>query len=215
VIGVLLWAAPVAAAGILQGWGGLYAQLGWFFSKAAVVTFGGAYAVLPYVGQQAVATHGWLSAAQMVDGLALAETTPGPLIIVLQHVGFLAGWSQPGGWSPLGAATLGAAMTTWVTFVPTYLFVLAGAPYVERLRSYAPLNAALAAVTAAVVGVLVNLAGWFAWHAVWPRGWSGGADFFVLGLGVAAWAALQGGRVGLGWVVLGCGLAGWGWSAWG
>lgn len=212
VIGVALWAAPVVAAGVWQGWGGLYAQLGWFFSKAAVVTFGGAYAVLPYVGQQAVEHYGWVSAAQMVDGLALAETTPGPLIIVLQHVGFLAGWAQPGGMSPLGAATLGAVMTTWVTFVPTYLFVLVGAPYVERLRGYAALSAALAAVTAAVVGVVANLAVWFAVHAVWPAGVGGRVDGGVLALAVVAWLALQFGRVGMGWVVLGCGAAGWGWS---
>jgi len=213
VIGVALWAAPVVAAGFSQGWGGLYAQLGWFFSKAAVVTFGGAYAVLPYVGQQAVEHYGWISAAQMVDGLALAETTPGPLIIVLQHVGFLAGWAQPGGLSTLAAATCGAMMTTWVTFVPTYIFVLVGAPYVERLRGYTALNAALAAVTAAVVGVIANLAVWFALHALGPAGAGGRVDFWLLAVTVVAVVVLQSGRAGFGWVVLGCGLAGWGWNA--
>ena len=212
-VGVVLWAAPVAAAVWWQGWDGLYAQLGIFFSKAAVVTFGGAYAVLPYVGQQAVENYGWVTAPQMLHGLALAETTPGPLILVLQYVGFLAGWAQPGGLSPLGAATLGAAMTTWVTFVPTYLFILVGAPYVERLRGKVRLSAALAAVTAAVVGVILNLALWFGWHAVWPAGWTGGADWWVAGGSVVAFAALQWGKVGLGWVVLGAAVAGWGWAA--
>jgi chromate transporter len=208
-----LWFAPVVAAGVWQGWDGRYVQLGWFFSKAAVVTFGGAYAVLPYVGQQAVETYGWLSAPQMLDGLAFAETTPGPLILVLQFVGFLAGWAQPGGLPPLVAATLGAGLTTWVTFVPTYTFVLVGAPYVERLRGYGALNAALAAVTAAAVGVIANLAVWFALHAVWPAGLGGSVDLWLLALAFFAGAVLQSGRVGFGWVVVGCGLAGWGWNA--
>jgi chromate transporter len=211
-IGVALWFVPVLAAGLTQGWGGLYAQLGWFFSKAAVVTFGGAYAVLPYVGQQAVEHYRWLSAPQMLDGLAFAETTPGPLILVLQFVGFLAGWQQPGALAPLGAATLGAALTTWVTFVPTYLFILVGAPYVERLRGNVRLSAALAAVTAAVVGVILNLAVWFAQHTVWPAGFGGGVDWFVAAIAVVAFAALQFGKAGLGWVVLAGGLAGWGLS---
>jgi chromate transporter len=207
-IGLALWFAPVVGAVWLQGGEGLFAQLGWFFSKAAVVTFGGAYAVLPYVGQQAVEHYYWVTAPQMVDGLALAETTPGPLILVLQHVGFLAGWAQPGGLSPLAAATWGAAMTTWVTFVPTFLFILVGAPYVERCRGWAAWRGALSAVSAAVVGVIAQLAGWFAWHALWPQGLGAGVDFWVLGLAVAAGVALQWGRVGLGWVVLACGVAG-------
>ncbi len=210
VVGLALWAAPVVAAGFFHGWSGLYAQLGGFFSKVAVVTFGGAYAVLPYVGQQAVENHGWVTAPQMLHGLALAETTPGPLILVLQYVGFLAGWTQPGGLPPLGAATLGAAMTTWVTFVPTFLFILVGAPYVERLRDNVRLSAALAAVTAAVVGVILNLALWFGWHAVWPNGWAAGMDGWVATIGVVALAALQWGRIALGWIVLGAALAGWG-----
>jgi chromate transporter len=213
VIGVAVWFAPVVVAGFLQGWGGLYAQLGWFFSKAAVVTFGGAYAVLPYVGQQAVETHHWLTAPQMLDGLAFAETTPGPLILVLQFVGFVGGWNQPGALVPLWAATLGAAMTTWVTFVPTFLFILVCAPYVERLRDNVRLSAALAAVTAAVVGVILNLAVWFAQHAVWPAGWSGGVDGFVAVVSVAAFVALHWGKVGLGWVIAASAAAGWAWSA--
>ncbi len=207
-IGLALWFVPVVGAAWLQGGGGLYGQLGWFFSKAAAVTFGGAYAVLPYVGQQAVEHYYWVTSQQMMDGLALAETTPGPLILVLQYVGFLAGWAQPGGLSPLAAATWSAAMTTWVTFVPTFLFILVGAPYVERCRGWAPWRGALAAVSAAVVGVIAQLAVWFTWHALWPRGISGGVDFWVLGLGVTAGVVLQWGRVGLGWVVLASGLAG-------
>ena len=207
-IGLALWFGPVMGAAWLQGGDGLFTQLGWFFSKAAVVTFGGAYAVLPYVGQQAVEHYYWVTAPQMADGLALAETTPGPLILVLQHVGFLAGWAQPGGLSPWSAATWGAVMTTWVTFVPTFLFILVGAPYVERCRGWVAWRGALAAVSAAVVGVIGQLAGWFAWYALWPRGGSGGVDFWVLGVAVAAGVALYWGRVGLGWVVLASGLAG-------
>jgi chromate transporter len=187
--GLMLWFAPVVAAGLWQGRGGLFARMGWFFSKAAVVTFGGAYAVLPYVAQQAVAHYHWVTPRQMLDGLAFAETTPGPLILVLQFVGFLAGWFHRGDLSPLGAATAGAFLTTWVTFVPTYLFVLLGAPYVERLRGIGRLNSALGAVTAAVVGVILNLAVWFALQTAFPRG--GRPDWFIVATAVAAFIALQ------------------------
>jgi chromate transporter len=161
-----LWLLPVLLIGWQLGWGSVWYQQGLFFSKAALVTFGGAYAVLPYVAQQAVEQYAWLSPPQMMTGLALAETTPGPLIMVLQFVGFAGGWQQPGNFSPLLSATLGAAITTWVTFLPSFLFILAGAPYVERLRHVTALSAALAAITAAVVGVILNLAVWFAWHTV-------------------------------------------------
>jgi chromate transporter len=207
--GLLLWFAPVIVAGAWKGWGGLWARLGWFFSKAAVVTFGGAYAVLPYVAQQAVAHYHWLSARQMLDGLAFAETTPGPLILVLQYVGFLAGWFHPGGLSPLAAATAGAVLTTWVTFVPACLFVLLGAPYLERLRGIPRLDAALAAVTAAVVGVILNLAVWFALQAAWPAG--GAADGFALGIAIAAFIALERFKAGIVPVILASGVAGLGW----
>lgn len=209
VIGVVLWFAPVLLARSMQG-GGLFAQLGWFFSKAAVVTFGGAYAVLPYVGQQAVEHYHWITPGQMLDGMAFAETTPGPLIMVLQFVGFLAGWRQPGAVSPLGAATLGAAMTTWVTFVPTYLFILVGAPYVERLRGDVRLNAALAAVTAAVVGVILNLAVWFALQVVFPA--HAAVDGFALVVGVAALVAMERFRIEIVPVVLAGGALGLIWS---
>ena len=209
-IGVALWAAPVAVAGGWQGWSGLWARLGWFFSKAAVVTFGGAYAVLPYVAQQAVAQYHWLTARQMLDGLAFAETTPGPLILVLQYVGFLAGWFHPGGLAPLGAATLGAALTTWVTFVPAGLFVLLGAPYLERWRGLPRLETALGAVTAAVVGVMLNLAVWFALQAARPAG--GSVDGFVVVVTLLSFVGLERFKAGVVPVILASGVAGFAWS---
>jgi chromate transporter len=210
IVGLALWWIPVWGAGAWQGWSGTLATEGLFFSKAAMVTFGGAYAVLPYVAQQAVEHHAWLSAPQMLDGLGLAETTPGPLIMVLQFVGFLGGWNHPGGLAPLTAATLGAALTTWVTFVPCFLWIFIGAPYIERLREHAAIGAALAAVTAAVVGVIANLAVWFGWHAILPAG--GSVDWFVAGAALAAFAALQWGKMDVVRVVLACGALGWLWG---
>ena len=157
----VLWAAPTIAAGFALGWQSTLFHEGLFFSKAAVVTFGGAYAVLPYVAQQAVAHFGWLRPGQMLDGLGLAETTPGPLIMVVQFVGFVGAWQNPGGLAPLLAATLGALITTWVTFVPCFLWIFLGGPYLERLRGHRRLTSALSAITAAVVGVVLNLAVWF------------------------------------------------------
>ncbi len=133
-VAVLLWWLPIILAGILLGTRHAIFREGLFFSKAALVTFGGAYAVLPYVSQQAVENSGWLGAGRMLDGLGLAETTPGPLIMVLQFVGFIGGWSHPGNLSPLLAATLGALMTTWVTFAPCFTWIFLGAPYIEKLR---------------------------------------------------------------------------------
>jgi chromate transporter len=143
-----------------------------FFSKAAMVTFGGAYAVLPYVSQQAVENYGWVSAPQMLDGLGLAETTPGPLIMVLQFVGFLGGWKLHEPFSPLTTATLGAGITTWTTFLPCFLWIFLGAPHIEQLRGNSKLTAALSTITAAVVGVVMNLAVWFGLHALLPAGQS-------------------------------------------
>jgi chromate transporter len=162
----VLWFAPIAAAAVLFGPDHVYTELGVFFSKAAVVTFGGAYAVLAYLAQAAVETHGWLAPGEMLDGLGLAETTPGPLILVTQFVGFLAAYRHAGLGSPLVAGVLGAALTTWVTFVPCFLWILLGAPWVEALRGRRALDAALAAITAAVVGVILNLAVWFALHVM-------------------------------------------------
>lgn len=165
-----LWWAPILVCGAVFGWDSLWVSLGVFFSKAALVTFGGAYAVLPYVAQQAVEQHRWLDATQMMAGLALAETTPGPLIMVLQFVGFLAGWFQPGTLSPLLGATLGALLVTWVTFLPGYLFVLLGAPYIERLGQLPVLSTSLGCITAAVAGVMANLGLWFALQAFFING---------------------------------------------
>ena len=182
-----LWWLPVLGLGLWLGWNGTHAQQGLYFSKAAMVTFGGAYAVLPYVAQQAVERYGWLSAPQMIDGLGMAETTPGPLIMVLQFVGFVGAWQNaPAGWSPLASAALGAFVTTWVTFLPCFLWIFLGAPYIERLRGNERIACALSAVTAAVVGVVLNLAVWFALHALFPAG--RGMDFFVvIATGVAFW----------------------------
>lgn len=206
-ISLVLWWTPVVVAGLWQGWDGTLAREGLFFSQAAMVTFGGAYAVLPYVGQQAVETQGWLTASQMLDGLGLAETTPGPLIMVVQFVGFLGGWNQPGALSPLVAATLGAAMTTWTTFVPCFLWIFLGAPHVEQLRGHARLGQALTAVTASVVGVVLNLAVWFGLHVFFPGG--GKLDAFALSVAVAAFVAMQRFKAGVIAVVLGGGAVGW------
>jgi len=164
-----LWFAPVLLAAAWLGTGHVFTQLGVFFSKMAVVTFGGAYAVLTYVAQQAVERFGWVTPAQMVDGLGLAETTPGPLIMVVQFVGFLAAYQAAGGPHPLLMGTLGALLVVWVTFVPCFLWIFLGAPYVERLRGNVALGSALAAITAAVVGVIANLALWFALHVLFAR----------------------------------------------
>lgn len=165
-----VWMFPVLAAWLVFGGESLLVTAGLFFSKAALVTFGGAYAVLPYVAQQAVESYGWLSAPQMIDGLGLAETTPGPLILVLQFVGFMAGWNAPEAWSPVVMSLAVAAMTTWVTFIPGFLFIFAGAPLVESSRGHHGLSSALAGVTAAVVGVILNLAVWFGYHVLVPDG---------------------------------------------
>jgi chromate transporter len=161
-----VWLVPLAAVGLLAGRRHILWQEGVFFSKMAMVTFGGAYAVLAYVGQQAVETYHWLAPGEMLDGLGMAETTPGPLIQVVQFVGFLAAWRNPGGLSPLTAAVLGSIITAWSTFVPSFLWIFLGAPYIEALRGRRGLTAALAGITAAVVGVIFNLAVWFSLHTI-------------------------------------------------
>ncbi len=163
---LLLWLAPVIVLLALLGPDDVFTRIATFFSQMAIVTFGGAYAVLAYVAQEAVGTYGWLRPGEMLDGLGLAETTPGPLIMVVQFVGFLAAFRDATGLPPLVAATLGAILTTWVTFLPCFLWIFAGAPFVERLRGNRALSAALTAITAAVVGVILNLALWFAIHTL-------------------------------------------------
>lgn len=219
-VSVLLWWTPLIAVGAWQGWHGTLAQEGVFFSKAAMVTFGGAYAVLPYVGQQAVAHYGWITGPQMLDGLGLAETTPGPLIMVVQFVGFLGGWQHPGALSPLVAGTLGALITTWATFVPCFLWIFLGAPHIEQMRGNARLASTLTTVTAAVVGVVLNLAVWFALQVFFPKSniriehgvLTGGlaVDGFAVLVCLAAFMAMQRFRVGLIPVVIVSGLLGLG-----
>jgi chromate transporter len=181
-------------------------QEGIFFSKAALVTFGGAYAVLPYVAQQAVQSHHWLTANQMLDGLGLAETTPGPLIIVTQFVGFLGAWNNPGSLPPILAATLGALITTWTTFTSCFLWIFLGGPYIEQLRGNQGLTTALSAVTAAVVGVVLNLAVWFGLHVIFPS--TNVINWFAIGLGVVAFTGMTKWKWGIIPVVLGAGFAG-------
>ncbi|ACL60922.1 chromate efflux transporter [Methylobacterium nodulans] len=164
-----LWLLPVAAILLALGPADVFSRIAVFFSKMAMVTFGGAYAVLAYVAQQAVEHYGWLKPGEMLDGLGMAETTPGPLIMVTQFVGFMAAFRAPGSLPPLVAGTLGGLLTTWVTFVPCFLWIFVGAPYVERLRGNPALAGALAAITAAVVGVILNLAVWFALHTVFGQ----------------------------------------------
>jgi chromate transporter len=164
-----LWLVPVAALLLLLGPANVFTQIALFFSKMAVVTFGGAYAVLSYVAQQGVQHYHWLTAREMLDGLGMAETTPGPLIMVVQFVAFLGGYRDPGAMPPLLTATLAGLLASWVTFMPCFLWIFLGAPFVERLRGNRALSGALAAITAAVVGVIANLAIWFAVHSLFHR----------------------------------------------
>jgi chromate transporter len=221
-IGAALWLGPIALLAALLGSTHIFPQMGLFFAKMAVVTFGGAYAVLAYVAQQAVQSYGWLTTGNMIDGLALAETTPGPLILVLSFVGFYAAHQQPGALAPMFAGTLGAIFVTWVTFVPSFIWIFLGAPFVERLRQNRFLSAALAMVTAAVVGVIANLALWFAMHVLfrdvtdvsvgiatitWPD-WRS-ADLVAVGLSIAAGLALLHWRINLVKVLLASGAIGY------
>ena len=174
-----------------------------YFTKAAFVTFGGAYAVLSYVLQAAVHSYHWITPAQAIDGLGLAETTPGPLIMVLQFVGFTAGWNRPEGMSRLGSATLGAAITTWVTFLPCFLYIFLGVPSVESLPRRRNLTAALSGITAAVVGVILNLAIVFGVAVLFPAGLGRPPDAFALAVAAGAFALLYFRKVDAVWVVLG------------
>ncbi|PZR74171.1 MAG: chromate transporter [Chthoniobacterales bacterium] len=206
IVCLILWWTPILLVGLWQGWNHTVVKEGLFFSKAAVVTFGGAYAVLPYVAQQAVEKFGWLQTGQMMDGLGLAETTPGPLIMVLQFVGFMGGWNKPGMLAPLVAGTVGAFITTWMTFVPCFLWVLVGAPHIEQLRGNTKLTSALSTVTAAVVGVILNLAVWFGLHALFPAGQ--GIDWFACVVSIIAFVGLLKWKWDVVPVVIGSGLAG-------
>ena len=191
-VGAALWLVPMALLFVNFGWQGTLTQIGWFFTKAALLTFGGAYAVLPYVNQAAVEHYQWLSVSQMMDGLALGETTPGPLIIIVACVGFVASWGKAvfGPEALFLGAALGACVATWFTFLPSFVFILAGGPYIESTRGNLKLTAPLAAVTAAVVGVIANLALFFIAAVARPSGASGPIDWLALAIVVAATLAL-------------------------
>lgn len=211
-IGAVLWCLPMALLTTLFGWDGTFTQMAWFFTKAALLTFGGAYAVLPYVYQGAVGHYGWLTPTQMIDGLALGETTPGPLIMVVAFVGFVGAYVQPafGPEHAVAAGVLAATLVTWFTFLPSFLFILAGGPLVESTHNELKFTAPLTAITAAVVGVIVNLACFFAYHVLWPNGFAGALDVFSLMLAVAAALALFVFKRGVISVLIVCALAGLG-----
>jgi chromate transporter len=218
---LLLWVVPVAALLIGFGQVNVFSQIALFFSKMAMVTFGGAYAVLAYVAQQAVEHYHWLQPREMLDGLGMAETTPGPLIMVLQFVGFMAAYRDPGTLSPMLAATLGGLLATWVTFIPCFLWIFLGAPYIETLRGNKGLAGALTAITAAVVGVILNLSIWFALHTLFRQTtpvrsfglsfdmpvWSS-LDIPAFALAAAAATAIFRLNIGMLWVLAGCCAAG-------
>ena len=205
-----LWGLGLAVVALVWGWDGVFTRMASFFTQAALVTFGGAYAVLPYVVQGAVEQEGWLTATQMMDGLALGETTPGPLIMVVAFVGFLGGWQKEvlGPDALWAAGVVGACVATFFTFLPSFLFILAGGPLVESTRGRLGFTAPLTAMTAAVVGVIASLALFFATHTFWPAGLSGRLDVAALALAVAAALALMRFKVGTVKVLLACALAG-------
>ena len=206
----ILWLAPVGIIVATLGTGDVFAQIALFFSKMAVVTFGGAYAVLAYVAQQAVEGFHWLKPGEMLDGLGMAETTPGPLIMVLQFVGFMGAFRDPGTLAPLTAGVLGGLLATWVTFTPCFLWIFLGAPHIERLRDNKALSGALGAITAAVVGVILNLAVWFAMHTLFARmiDWHGLVNPWALALALGAAAGVFWLRAGLLRVLAGSAAAG-------
>lgn len=205
-----LWGAAIGALAALDSWNGVLTQMAWFFTKAALLTFGGAYAVLPYVYQGAVDHYQWLTALQMIDGLALGETTPGPLIMVVSFVGFVGGWTRvifgPDSLFVSGAAA--AIVATFFTFLPSFLFIFLGAPFIESTHGKLKFTAPLTAITAAVVGVIVNLAVFFAYHVLWPQGLSGHFEWPSALIGVAAALALFRSKFGVIPVVLASGMAG-------
>jgi chromate transporter len=208
IVGLVLWIVPLAIVAATLGGRSLWTSVYLFFTKAAFVTFGGAYAVLGYVTKDLVEHLQWITATQSVAGLALAETTPGPLIIVLQFLGFMTGWNQPGPLTAASSALLAGALATWATFLPSFLFIFLGAPHVDRLTRQPRIGAALAAITAAVVGVIATLALLLAQVIVFPRGWAGGLDWAALALSVAAWLALEKLDWPLPVVLAACALAG-------
>jgi chromate transporter len=215
-IGLGLWLAAMGLLVGMLGWQHGLSQMGWFFTKAALLTFGGAYAVLPYVYQGAVEQYQWLSGAQMVDGLALGETTPGPLIMVVVFVAFVGAWQQQlfGPDALFAAAATAACLVCFFTFLPSFVFILAGGPLVESTHGRLGFTGPLTAITAAVVGVIVNLALFFAWHTFWPQGWAGGLDGVSLLIALAAAVALFRFKVGVLPLLGACALLGLLLQAW-
>ena len=208
--GFVLWALPMGYLLIQNGWNHTFTQMSWFFTKAALLTFGGAYAVLPYVYQGAVEQFGWITATQMIDGLALGETTPGPLIMVVAFVGFVGGYVKAvlGPDSLFLAGALAATLVTWFTFLPSFIFILAGGPFVESTHNDLKFTAPLTAITAAVVGVIVNLALFFGYHTLWPQGFTGSLDIPSALIAVAAAVALLKFKLNVMHVIGVCGLVG-------
>jgi chromate transporter len=190
--GAVLWAVPMAVLYVVFGWEHSFTQMGWFFTKAALLTFGGAYAVLPYVYQGAINQFAWVTPTQMMDGLALGETTPGPLIMVVAFVAFIGGYVKAllGPESLFAAGALAACLVTWFTFLPSFIFILAGGPLVESTHRNLTFTAPLTAITAAVVGVVLNLALFFGYHLLWPQGFEGAFDAPSALIAVGAAAAL-------------------------
>lgn len=205
-----LWLLPMGLLMDAFGWHGTLTQMGWFFTKAALLTFGGAYAVLPYVYQGAVGHYGWLSPTQMIDGLALGETTPGPLIMVVAFVGFVGGYLQPmfGAHQAFLAGAVAASLVTWFTFLPSFLFILAGGPLVESTHNALKFTAPLTGITAAVVGVILNLALFFGYHVLWPAGFDGAFHWSSAVIALAAAVALFRYKRGVIHVLIGCAVAG-------
>lgn len=209
-VGAVLWALPMGLLTVLYGWEGTLTQMGWFFTKAALLTFGGAYAVLPYVYQGAVGHYGWLTPTQMIDGLALGETTPGPLIMVVAFVGFVGAYVHQvfGPEQAFLAGAVAASLVTWFTFLPSFLFILAGGPLVESTHNELKFTAPLTGITAAVVGVILNLALFFGYHVLWPEGFAGSFDWPSALITVGAAVALFRFKRGVIQVLVGCALVG-------
>lgn len=210
ITGLLIWGGVMALLAMQYGWEGTLTQMGWFFTKAALMTFGGAYAVLPYVYQGGVEHYAWLNPAQMIDGLALGETTPGPLIMIVAFVGFVGGWSKALFGSDLLvlAGICGASVATLFTFLPSFVFILLGGPAVEATRHDLKFTAPLTGITAAVVGVIVNLAVFFAYHVLWPDGFDAAFEWFSALIGIAAFIALFRYKAGIVTVISACAVAG-------
>jgi chromate transporter len=209
-VGIGIWLGAMTVLIALYGWDAAFTQMAWFFTKAALLTFGGAYAVLPYVYQGAVEHYHWLTPVQMIDGLALGETTPGPLIMVVTFVGFVGGWVSQvfGADAAFASAFVAASIVTFLTFLPSFIFIFMGAPFIETTHGNLKFTAPLSAITAAVVGVILNLALFFAYHVFWPTGLAGAIDWFSIALTGLAMLAVFRFKANVISVILACGILG-------